>query len=230
MPPARERIGILGGTFDPVHVGHLMDAAAARHQLGLDRVLVVVAGDPWQKHDRVIAPAEVRYEMVAAALDGVAGLEASRIELERDGPTYTIDTVEQLAAPGRELFLVRRQRRRGGLAVVAPRRRAARARDARDRRPGADAVPGAGGLAGRRASRCRAWSSRRPTCAARVAAGEPIDFLVPTAGRRICARTASTEARESGATAIAGDYHESRRSRSRARSIGAGTGACRSAC
>ena len=107
-----ERIGILGGTFDPVHVGHLMDASAARHQLGLDRVLVVVARDPWQKRDRVIAPAEVRYEMVVAALDGVEGLEASRIELDRDGPTYTIDTVEQLAAPDRELFLIVGQRRR----------------------------------------------------------------------------------------------------------------------
>src|SRR5450755_994923 len=96
-----ERIGILGGTFDPVHVGHLMDASAARHQLGLDRVLVVVARDPWQKRDRVIAPAEVRYEMVVAALDGVDGLEASRIELERDGATYTIDTVEELEAPNR---------------------------------------------------------------------------------------------------------------------------------
>src|SRR6478672_11079337 len=92
-----ERIGILGGTFDPVHVGHLMDAVAARDQLDLQRVLLVVARDPWQKRDRVIAPAEVRYEMLVAAIDGVDGLEPSRIELERDGPTYTIDTVEQLS-------------------------------------------------------------------------------------------------------------------------------------
>src|SRR5438309_566525 len=102
----RERIGILGGTFDPVHVGHLIDACAARHQLALDRVLVVVARDPWQKHGRVVAPAEQRFEMLAAAIDGAVGLEASRIELERDGPTYTIDTVEQLSEPGRELVLV----------------------------------------------------------------------------------------------------------------------------
>lgn len=103
---ASEKIGILGGTFDPVHVGHLMDACAARYQLGLDRVLVVVARDPWQKHGHVVAPAERRFEMLAAALDGVVGIEASRIELDRDGPTYTIDTVEQLARPGRELVLV----------------------------------------------------------------------------------------------------------------------------
>lgn len=101
-----EKIGILGGTFDPVHVGHLMDASAARHQLGLDRVLVVPARDPWQKQGRVIAPAEQRFEMLVAALDGAAGLEASRIELDRPGPTYTIDTVEELGAPGRELVLI----------------------------------------------------------------------------------------------------------------------------
>ena len=102
----REKIGILGGTFDPVHVGHLMDASAARHQLGLNRVLVVPARDPWQKHGTVIAPAEVRFEMLAAALDGAVGLEASRLELDRDGPTYTIDTVEELVNPDRELTLV----------------------------------------------------------------------------------------------------------------------------
>ncbi len=102
-----ERLGILGGTFDPVHVAHLAAAAAARDQLGLDRVLVVVAGDPWQKRGRVGAPAEIRCEMVAAAIEGVEGLVVSRLEIDRPGPTYTIDTVEALAAePGRELFLI----------------------------------------------------------------------------------------------------------------------------
>jgi nicotinate-nucleotide adenylyltransferase len=101
-----EKIGILGGTFDPVHVGHLIDASAARFQLGLDRVMLVVARDPWQKHGHVVAGAEQRLAMLEAALDGVEGLAASRLELDRDGPTYTIDTVEQLTAPGRELVLV----------------------------------------------------------------------------------------------------------------------------
>jgi nicotinate-nucleotide adenylyltransferase len=101
-----ERIGILGGTFDPVHVGHLAAACAARHQLALERVLLVVARDPWQKQHRAVAPAEARYEMVVAAVEDVDGLEPSRIELDRPGPTYTIDTVEQLRRPDRELFLV----------------------------------------------------------------------------------------------------------------------------
>ncbi len=101
-----ERLGILGGTFDPVHVAHLAAAAAARDQLGLDRVLLVVAGDPWQKRGRVCAPAEIRLEMVAAAIEGVEGLVVSRLEIDRPGPTYTIDTVESLTAEGRELFLI----------------------------------------------------------------------------------------------------------------------------
>jgi nicotinate-nucleotide adenylyltransferase len=103
-----ERLGILGGTFDPVHVAHLAAAAAARDQHGLARVLVVVAGDPWQKRGRVCAPAEARYEMVAAAIDGVEGIEVSRLEIDRSGPTYTIDSVETLRgeAPSRELFLI----------------------------------------------------------------------------------------------------------------------------
>lgn len=103
-----ERLGILGGTFDPVHVAHLAAASAARDQLGLTRVLVVVAGDPWQKRGRVCAPAEARFEMVAASIEGVEGLEASRLEIDRSGPTYTIDTVEALQSddPSRELFLI----------------------------------------------------------------------------------------------------------------------------
>jgi nicotinate-nucleotide adenylyltransferase len=97
---------VFGGTFDPVHVAHLVDACSARYQLGLDRVLIVVAGEPWQKQSRELAPAEARYDMVTAAVDGVEGLEVSRIEIDRPGPTYTIDTVEQLARDDRELFLV----------------------------------------------------------------------------------------------------------------------------
>jgi nicotinate-nucleotide adenylyltransferase len=101
-----ERLGIFGGTFDPVHVGHLVAALEARDQLTLDRVMLVVAGDPWQKQGRVVASAEARLEMVQAAIDGVAGLEASRLEIDRRGSTFTIDTVEHLAANGRELFLI----------------------------------------------------------------------------------------------------------------------------
>ena len=127
----------------------------------------------------MIAPAEIRYEMLVAALDGVEGIEASRIQLDREGPTYTIDTVQALAAPDRELVPRGRQRRRGGpppgTAVDDLRERVALA--IVDRDPVAVLDP-----PGWRVS---AWvapalSSLRPTCADRVAAGEPIDFLVPT--------------------------------------------------
>jgi nicotinate-nucleotide adenylyltransferase len=179
-----ERIGILGGTFDPVHVGHLMDAAAARHQLRLDRVLIVVARDPWQKRDRVIAPAEVRYDMLVAALDGTEALEASRIELERAGPTYTIDTVDALTAPDRELFLIVGSEVAAGLPswqrVDELRERVTLAIVDREPTPFAD--PPGWRVARVAVPRLELSST---DLRARVAAGEPIEFLVPTAAARI---------------------------------------------
>ncbi|MGH9164743.1 MAG: nicotinate-nucleotide adenylyltransferase [Acidimicrobiales bacterium] len=103
------RLGLLGGTFDPVHVGHLVAAAGARHALGLDRVLLVVANRPWQKEDRrPVTPAEDRFAMVAAAVEEADGLEACRLEIDRGGTSYTADTVAQLHVddPHAELFLI----------------------------------------------------------------------------------------------------------------------------
>src|SRR6476659_215288 len=97
-----ERLGVFGGTFDPVHVGHVVVATESRAQLALDRVLLVVAGDPWQKRGKVVASAADRL----AAVDAVEGVEASAIEIERDAPSVTAETLEALTAPGRELFLV----------------------------------------------------------------------------------------------------------------------------
>ena len=90
------RLGVFGGTFDPVHNGHLAAAVNARRALQLDLVLVVPARDPWQKHDRQLAPAEARLAMLEAAMDNVDGVEVSRMELDRPGPTYTADTLEEL--------------------------------------------------------------------------------------------------------------------------------------
>lgn len=106
MVPAIERIGVLGGTFDPVHVGHIVAAVDARWVLRLDRVLLVVAGDPWQKRGQVVAEAQQRLALVQAAIDGIDGLEVSAIEAERDGPSITADTLEALSGQGRELFLL----------------------------------------------------------------------------------------------------------------------------
>jgi nicotinate-nucleotide adenylyltransferase len=101
-----ERIGVYGGTFDPVHVGHVVAAVETRCALALDRVLMVVAGDPWQKRGQVVASAADRLAMVEAAVDGVDDVEASALEIERGEPSVTADTLEALAAPDRELFVV----------------------------------------------------------------------------------------------------------------------------
>ena len=93
------RVGVLGGTFDPPHLAHLVLAAAARDALGLDRVLFVPAGDPWRKADRDVTPAATRLRLVEAAVaSSLPWAEVSAIEVERAGPTYTLDTFEALAA------------------------------------------------------------------------------------------------------------------------------------
>jgi len=106
MPRATERLGVFGGTFDPVHVGHIVVAVETRHALTLDRVLLVVAGDPWQKRGAVIAAADERFGMVEAAVRDIDGVEVSRVEIDRVGASVTADTLEALAAPDRELFLI----------------------------------------------------------------------------------------------------------------------------
>src|SRR5215203_2408979 len=106
MTAAVERLGVFGGTFDPVHAGHVVVATETRAQLGLDRVLLVVAGDPWQKRGRVVASAADRLALAAAAVDTIDGIEPSAIEIERGEASVTADTLEALSAPGRELYLV----------------------------------------------------------------------------------------------------------------------------
>ena len=103
-----ERIGVFGGTFDPIHVGHLVAAVNARHEMQLDRVILMVANIPWQKEDRTVTPAEDRFACVQAAVGDVPGLEASRLEIDRGGPSYTADTIAELAEmhPDSELFLI----------------------------------------------------------------------------------------------------------------------------
>jgi nicotinate-nucleotide adenylyltransferase len=103
------RLGIFGGTFDPPHVGHLVTAVNVRHELALDKVLLVVAGRPWQKvGTRDISPSADRYAMVEAAVGSVEGLEASRVEIDRPGLSYTADTLGALRDddPDVELFVI----------------------------------------------------------------------------------------------------------------------------
>ncbi len=103
------RIGVLGGTFDPPHWGHLAVGLEVRHQLNLSVVLFVVANDPWQKSATApVTPAKLRLEMVRAAVDGLEGLEAGTLEMERGGESYMADTLKQLhdQHPNAELLMV----------------------------------------------------------------------------------------------------------------------------
>jgi nicotinate-nucleotide adenylyltransferase len=104
-----QRIGVFGGTFDPIHVGHLVAAVNARDALGLDRVIMMVANIPWQKAEtRPVSTADDRLALVEAAVGGVRGLEAGRLEIDRGGESYTSDTLAAMhdENPDDELFLI----------------------------------------------------------------------------------------------------------------------------
>ena len=91
-----KKVGILGGTFDPIHNGHLVIAEEVRKRLGLAEILFIPTGRPWQKADRPIAPADQRVDMVELAIAGRTGLKQCRIEVERPGVTYSVDTLTHL--------------------------------------------------------------------------------------------------------------------------------------
>ena len=142
VPGHSGRCGVLGGTFDPPHDAHLALAAAARRHLALDRVLFVPAGNPWRKRGRGagLSPAPVRLRLVRAAVEGIPWAQVSDIEVRREGPSYTADTLEVLAAGGGAWWFIL-----GADALAdmprwrAPERIVAAARLAVARRPGARA-------------------------------------------------------------------------------------------
>jgi nicotinate-nucleotide adenylyltransferase len=92
------RIGFLGGTFDPPHIGHLVLAELAREQLGLAKVLFIPAGDPWRKADRDVSPSAHRLAMTRIATEGNEAFEVDDCEVRREGATYTVDTLHELRA------------------------------------------------------------------------------------------------------------------------------------
>ncbi len=105
QPPAPVREGslaVMGGTFDPIHIGHLAAAEEARQTLGLERVLFMPAGVPPHKPDRAITTSAHRVAMVELAIQGNPAFELSRLEVDRTGPSYTVDTVELLVARARK--------------------------------------------------------------------------------------------------------------------------------
>jgi nicotinate-nucleotide adenylyltransferase len=94
--------GVFGGTFDPPHLGHLILADEARVSLGLERVLWLVTGDPPHKSDRLVSPADLRWEMVQAAIGDMPAFERSSVELDRPGPHYAVDSLKELRRQGFE--------------------------------------------------------------------------------------------------------------------------------
>jgi nicotinate-nucleotide adenylyltransferase len=195
ISPQLRRVGILGGTFDPVHYGHLVIAEQVREALDLARVLFVPAGLPPHKLDERITPAADRAAMVGLAIADNPAFELCRIELDRDGPSYTVDSLELLAAEAarqgveRELYFILSEEALAGLPEwQAPERIMAFCRLAVVPRPGA-AAPDEADLAARFAGQADRIIAVRTVPLAnsasdvrrRAAAGQSIRYLVPPA-------------------------------------------------
>lgn len=184
VPNRPRRIGVFGGTFDPPHLGHLVIAVNVRYELDLDVVLFVVAAEPWQKvGTRPLTPAADRLALVEAAVADIDGLEASRREIDRGGPSYTADTLRELRADDPEAGLFVVLGRDAALGILTW-----------DRwgelpdlatfvvvdRPGAPDLPLPGEFQWRRVEAPRLEVSSTDL-RARVVDGRPLDFLLPPA-------------------------------------------------
>ncbi|MFN3974726.1 MAG: nicotinate-nucleotide adenylyltransferase [Dehalococcoidia bacterium] len=103
------KVGIFGGTFDPIHMGHLILAEEARERLSLSKVLFIPTGHPWLKAGRPVSPGHHRLAMLNLAIEDNPSFEASDIEIRRPGPTYTLDTLQELRSAwgnGPEIYLL----------------------------------------------------------------------------------------------------------------------------
>jgi nicotinate-nucleotide adenylyltransferase len=104
----RRRVGVMGGTFDPIHHGHLVAASEVQAWFDLDEVIFVPTGEPWQKSERKVSPAEHRYLMTVVATASNPRFTVSRVDIDRGGPTYTIDTLRDLtkSLPDADLYFI----------------------------------------------------------------------------------------------------------------------------
>ena len=107
-PQVQYRLGVMGGTFDPIHHGHLVAASEVATRFELNEVVFVPTGQPWQKVERHVSPAEDRYLMTVIATASNPRFTVSRVDIDRDGPTYTIDTLRDLRRelPDAELYFI----------------------------------------------------------------------------------------------------------------------------
>jgi nicotinate-nucleotide adenylyltransferase len=180
------RIGVMGGTFDPIHHGHLVAAEEARWQFGLDQVVFVPAGQPWQKPVGV-TPAEDRYQMTVIATASNPAFTVSRLEIDHPGPTYTVDTLRRLRAEQADgtclYFIIGADAILQILTWKEPDQVLAQAEFIAATRPGYDLdrlvrqVPGAAGRVHRMEIPDLAISAS--DLRGRVARGAPIQYLVP---------------------------------------------------
>jgi len=180
------RIGVMGGTFDPIHLGHLVAAEEARWQFGLDRVVFVPAGRPWQKPVGVTPP-EDRYRMTVIATASNPAFTVSRLEIDHPGPTYTVDTLRRLRAEQEDgtrlYFIIGTDAILQLLTWKEPDQVLAQAEFIAATRPGFDLdrlvsqVPGVADRIHRMEIPALAISAS--DIRARVARGAPIQYLVP---------------------------------------------------
>jgi nicotinate-nucleotide adenylyltransferase len=180
--PAKRRLGVMGGTFDPIHHGHLVAASEVAARFHLDEVVFVPTGQPWQKTHRHVSPAEDRYLMTVIATASNPQFSVSRIEIDRGGKTYTIDTLRELHElnPDSELYFITGA---DALAQILTWRDAAElfslAHFIGVTRPGhvlSDPGLPDGGVS---LVEVPALAISSTDCRARVAAGDPVWYLVP---------------------------------------------------
>jgi nicotinate-nucleotide adenylyltransferase len=176
------RVGIMGGTFDPIHHGHLVAASEVAALYDLDEVIFVPTGEPWQKSERDVSPAEHRYLMTVIATASNPRFMVSRVDIDRAGPTYTIDTIVDIAAqrPGAELFFIT------GADALAQILSWKRAEDALRMahfvgvtRPGYELSDDHLPIDSVRLLDVPAMAISSSDCRARVAEGRPVWYLVP---------------------------------------------------
>ena len=177
------RLGVMGGTFDPIHHGHLVAAAAVADYFALDEVVFVPTGHPWQKAGRDVAAAEDRYLMTVIATASNPRFSVSRVDLDRPGPTYTIDTLRDLhtarGADSELYFITGADALSDILTWRDPEALFELAHFVGCTRPGH--VLADPGLPGARVSLIEipALAISSTDCRERVAAGRPIQYLLP---------------------------------------------------
>lgn len=177
------RLGVMGGTFDPIHHGHLVAASEVADRFALDEVVFVPTGRPWQKAHLEVAPAEDRYLMTVIATASNPRFSVSRIEVDREGPTYTVDTLRALRSqrPDVEelLFITGADVLGAILGWKRPDELAELAHFVGVTRPGHELVDPGLPTGGVSLVEVPAMAISSTDCRARVAAGQPVWYLVP---------------------------------------------------